>query len=146
MDSAQQAKRATAWGVLCGLGAAGCWAAGFVAARHGVIAGLSPLLIALHRFVWPGLVLLPFVIRAGFGNLGGIGWRRGIAITALGALPFSILSYSGFMLVPLGHGSVIQPSCAAIAGLLLARFTLKEPLPRRRMVGAIGITIGRCGI
>ena len=58
MDSSPPpVKQATALGVLCGAGAALCWALGFVAARHGVLIGLSPLVIALHRFVWPGLAL-----------------------------------------------------------------------------------------
>ncbi len=135
-------KSVTAQGILCGVGAALCWAAGFVAARHGVVIGLSPLLIALHRFVWSGLALLPIVAAGGFRKLGGVGWGRGIAITIFGALPFSILSYSGFLLVPLGHGGVIQPSCAAVAGLVLAWLVLKEPLPPRRIAGAVVIFVG----
>ena len=44
---------------VCGAAAALCWALGFVAARQGVTAGMSPLVIALHRFVWPGPDLRP---------------------------------------------------------------------------------------
>ena len=58
LASPSPVKHATAWGVLCGAGSALFWAFGFVAARHGVTVGLSPLVIALHRFVWPGLALL----------------------------------------------------------------------------------------
>ena len=63
MDSSSPAavKHATAWGVACGAGAALCWALGFVAARQGVTAGLSPLVLALHRYVWPGLALIPVI-------------------------------------------------------------------------------------
>jgi drug/metabolite transporter (DMT)-like permease len=136
------AKAATVQGLLCGAGAAVCWAAGFVAARHAVVIGLSPLVVALHRFLWSGLALLPIVAAGGSRNLGGVGWGRGIAITVLGALPFSILSYSGFLLVPLGHGGVIQPSCAAVAGLVLARLVLKEAMPLRRIAGALAIFVG----
>jgi drug/metabolite transporter (DMT)-like permease len=128
--------------VLCGTGAAICWAIGFVSARHGVLVGLSPLVIALHRFFWAGLAFLPFVARAGFRDLAGVGWGRGIALTILGALPFSILSYSGFLLVPLGHGGLIQPSVAAVAGLLLSWLVLNEALPARRIVGAAAIILG----
>jgi len=144
MESARHhsAARTIAWGILCGTGAAVCWALGFVSARHGVLVGLSPLIIALHRFVWAGLVFLPFIAKEGFGNLGGMGWGRGIALTILGALPFSILSYSGFLFVPLGHGGVIQPSVAAVAGLLLSWLMLGEALPARRIVGTIAIVIG----
>ena len=41
-------------GALCGTGAALGWAAGFVAAKHGVAIGFSPADLALHRFLWPG--------------------------------------------------------------------------------------------
>ncbi len=130
------------WGVLCGTGAAFCWALGFVAARHGVLIGLSPLVIALHRFIWPGLALLPVLAANGFGNLGGVGWQRGIALTAFGGLPLVLLSYFGYLFVPLGHGAVIQPSCAALGGLILARVALKEALPLRRVAGALAIVLG----
>jgi drug/metabolite transporter (DMT)-like permease len=135
-------RRSAVLGVLCGAGSALFWALGFVAARHGVLAGMSPLVLSLHRFVWPGLVLLPFVAANGFGDLGGLGWRRGIALTAFGGLPLALWSYVGYVYVPLGHGSIIQPSCAAVGGLLLARLVINEPLPSRRIAGAAIIIAG----
>jgi drug/metabolite transporter (DMT)-like permease len=136
------AKYATAWGVACGAGAALFWALGFVAARQGVTSGLSPLVIALHRFVWPGFALLPLVARNNFADLRMIGLGRGAALALFGGLPLALLSYVGYVLVPLGHGAVIQPSCAALGGLVLARLVLKEPLPPRRIAGAAIIVIG----
>ena len=141
-SSAPQIKHATAWGVLCGAGSALFWAFGFVAARHGVLIGMSPLVLALHRFVWPGFALMPVVAAAGFSDLGGLGWRRGIVLTAFGGLPLALWSYIGYVYVPLGHGSIIQPSCAAVGGLVLAWLVLKEPLPPRRIAGAIIIVLG----
>jgi drug/metabolite transporter (DMT)-like permease len=135
-------KHATAWGVTCGAGAALFWALGFVAARQGVTAGLSPLVLALHRYVWPGFALIPVIAANGFGNLGGMGWRRGIAITFFGGLPLALWSYFGYVYVPLGHGAIIQPSCAALGGLVLARLIVKEPLPPRRIVGALAMLAG----
>ena len=128
----------------CGAGAALCWSVGFVAARHGVNVGLSPLVMALHRFVWPGLLLLPFLAASGSSDLGGIGWRRGIALTLCGGLPQALMSYLGYLFVPLGHGGIIQPSCAALGGLVLARVVLKERLPARRIAGALTIVLGLC--
>lgn len=135
-------KHATALGVLCGAGSALFWAFGFVAARHGVLIGMSPLVLALHRFVWPGFALIPILAASGFGDLGGLGWRRGIAITLFGGLPLALWSYVGYVYVPLGHGSIIQPSCAAVGGLVLARLILKEALPPRRIAGALSIVLG----
>jgi drug/metabolite transporter (DMT)-like permease len=137
-------KHATALGVACGAGAALCWALGFVAARQGINTGLSPLVIALHRYFWPGLALLPFVVTSGFRDLGGIGWGRGFALALFGGLPLALLAYVGYVFVPLGHGAVIQPSCAALGGMVLARLVLKEPLPARRIAGALAIVLGLC--
>jgi len=135
-------KSTTARGVLCGIGAALCWAAGFVSARHGVAVGMSPIVIALYRFVWSGLLLIPVVARGGVSNLGGVGWGRGIVLALLGGLPQAALSYAGFLFVPLGHGAIIQPSCASLGGLLLAALVLREPLPARRIGGALVMVVG----
>jgi drug/metabolite transporter (DMT)-like permease len=136
------AKHATAWGVLFGAGSAFCWALGFVAARHGVLAGMSPILLSLHRFVWAGVAFLPFVMANSPRTLDGVGWRRGIILTLFGGLPLALWSYFGYVYVPLGHGAIIQPSCASLGGLVLARLLLNEPLPLRRVTGALVIVLG----
>ena len=132
----------TVQGLACGTGAALCWAIGFVAARHGILAGLSPLVIALHRFVWSGLAFLPWLYAGGLRNLAGVGWPRAAALSAFGGLPLALLSYAGYVFVPLGHGGIIQPACAALGGLVLARLVLKEALPPRRVAGALAIVAG----
>jgi drug/metabolite transporter (DMT)-like permease len=135
-------KHPTALGVLCGAGAALCWALGFVAARHGIDVGVSPFVLALHRYVWPGLLALPFLAKSGFAEIRSVGWRRSFTLAIFGGLPLALLSYLGYVFVPLGHGAIIQPSCAALGGLMLARFVLKEPLPARRVAGALVIVVG----
>ncbi len=129
-------------GVLCGAGAALFWAAGFVAARHGITAGLSPMDIAFHRFVWAGLVFLPLLARSGLTDLGGVSWGQGSLLTLAGGLPLALFSYAGFLFVPLAHGGVIQPSCAALGGLVLATAVLEEKLPAQRALGALVIVAG----
>ena len=120
-------------GVACGAGAALFWALGFVATRHGLKVGFTPTDLLMHRFLWSGLVFLPIVLRAGIGNLGGIGWGRGLVLMVLGGPVMSLISYTGFLFVPLGHGSVIQPSSATLGGLLLAAvFLLSRALARQR--------------
>jgi drug/metabolite transporter (DMT)-like permease len=129
-------------GVLCGVGAALFWAAGFVAARHGIAASLRPPDIILHRFVWAGLVFLPLLAREGLADLGGVGWPKALLLTLAGGPTFAFFSYAGFLFVPLAHGGVIQPSCAALGGLVLATVLLKEKLPAQRAVGALIIVAG----
>jgi drug/metabolite transporter (DMT)-like permease len=134
--------RTVAIGVLCGAGAAVFWATGFVAARHGIDIGFSPADLTFHRCFWAGVFLLPLALRNGIGDLNGIGWGRGIVLTFFGGLGISFVSYSGFPLVPLGHGGIIQPSTAAVLGLVLATVVLHERLPAKRITGALVIVAG----
>jgi drug/metabolite transporter (DMT)-like permease len=131
--------KAALLGVACGLGAALFWALGFVATRHGLKVGFTPVDLLMHRFLWSGIAFLPLVLRAG---LRGIGWGRGLVLTVLGGPVMSLISYVGFLFVPLGHGSVIQPSCATLGGLCLAVVWLKEKISVSRFAGAIVIVAG----
>ena len=81
-------------------------------------------------------------MRAGIADLNGIGWARGILLTLLGGPTFAIIGYAGFLFVPLGHGGVIQPSCGALGGLLLATLVLREKLITSRLIGALIIVGG----
>ncbi|MCP4619568.1 MAG: DMT family transporter [Bradyrhizobium sp.] len=129
-------------GVASGLGAALFWALGFVATRHGLKVGFTPVDLLMHRFLWSGVVFLPLVLRAGLSDLCGIGWGRGMALMMLGGPLMSLISYAGFIFVPLGHGSVIQPSCATLGGLFLAAVLLKESISLSRFAGAVVIVVG----
>jgi drug/metabolite transporter (DMT)-like permease len=129
-------------GIACGVGAAIFWAGGLAAARHGVAIGLSPFDIAFHRYVWAGFAFLPSVLSQGARDLNGVGWGRGAMLALLGGPGQAVVSVTGFLLVPLAHGAVIQPSCAALAGMFLAPVVLGEKLPRVRIYGAIAIVAG----
>ena len=129
-------------GVACGIGAALCWALGFVATRHGLKIGFTPGDLLMHRFLWSGIAFIPLVLRAGLSDLCGIGWGRGMALMMLGGPVMSLISYVGFMFVPLGHGSVIQPSCATLGGLFLAVVLLRESISLSRLAGAVVIVVG----
>jgi drug/metabolite transporter (DMT)-like permease len=129
-------------GTLCGILAAIMWAAGFVVAKHGIEIGFAPADLVLHRFFWTGLFLLPLVVRDGIKDLGGVGWGRGIVVTILSGPVQALLAYTGFILVPLGHGSVIQPATAALCGIVLAAFMLHERPSASRILGGIAIAGG----
>lgn len=129
-------------GLACGLGAALFWALGFVATRHGLKVGLRPADLLMHRFLWSGIAFLPFVFRAGIGDLGGIGWVHGLALVVLGGPVMAIISYTGFLFVPLGHASVIQPSSATLGGIFFAAAFLGERISVSRFLGAVVIVGG----
>lgn len=143
MDGTGQAARPSLLiGILCGTAAALGWAAGFVAAKHGITVGFSPADLAFHRFFWSGLLLLPLALRGGLADLGGIGWGRGLVMTVLAGPPQAAIAYTGFILVPLGHGTTIQPACAALFGLILASLMLHERATAQRFIGGATIIAG----
>jgi drug/metabolite transporter (DMT)-like permease len=129
-------------GTLCGIAAAIAWAAGFVVAKHGIEVGFSPADLVLHRFLWSGLFLIPLVVRDGVTDLGGVGWGRGIIVWILSGPAQALLAYTGFILVPLGHGTVIQPATAALCGIVLAAIMLRERPSGSRILGGVAITAG----
>ena len=117
---------ATYSGVLCGVGAALCWATGFVAVRHALAAGMHPADIALHRFVWAGLALIPLFIRNGVKDVGGVGWGRALVIFLLAGPVQAQISYTGFTLAPLAHGGVIHRARRRCSASCWRRSVLKE--------------------
>lgn len=129
-------------GVLCGVGAALAWAAGFAVAKHGIAIGFSPADLAIHRYFWTGLLLVPLIVRDGVLDLGGVGWGRGFILALLSGPTQALVAYTGFIYVPFGHGTTIQPATAALAGMVLAAVMLKERLSASRIVGAIAIIAG----
>jgi drug/metabolite transporter (DMT)-like permease len=129
-------------GALFGIAAAACWAAGFVAAKHGIAVGFAPADLAFHRFAWSGLLMVPLLARAGLSDLGGLGWTRGLIILILAGPLQAVVSYTGFTVAPLGHGAVIHPGAAALGGLILAYLVLGEPLTRARIIGVTAIILG----
>ena len=87
-------------------------------------------------------MLIPLVLREGLRDLGGIGWGRGLVMSILAGPPQAMLAYTGFILVPLGHGTTIQPACAALFGLILASLVLHEKLTPQRVIGGATIIVG----
>jgi drug/metabolite transporter (DMT)-like permease len=63
-------------------------------------------------------------------------------MSVLAGPPQAIAAYTGFILVPLGHGTTIQPACAALFGLILATVVLHEYATARRIVGGATIVVG----
>lgn len=132
----------TVIGTAFGVTAALCWALGFTVAKYGIEHGMAPADLAMHRFAWTGLMLLPFLARQGVSKLGGVGWRRGLVMMLLAGPPQAFFAYLGFTMVPLGHGTVIQPATAAVAGVLLSAIVLHEHLTAIRIAGIAAIVIG----
>jgi drug/metabolite transporter (DMT)-like permease len=108
----------------------------FAAARAGILGGLSPVDLIFARFIVAGLIMLPVLVRFGVRDLAGIGWPRGLVLTALGGVFFALLQTGGYGFAPLAHGAVIAPSTVTIVSTIGAAVFLRERLGRDHLAGA----------
>lgn len=126
----------TAFGLLAVL----IWGGYLAYARFGVSLGLGPAEFAILRYVTGGLVTLPFLLRSGIRDLGGVGWGRG-AILALVAGPlFVMVGITGFQFAPLSAGAVVQPATVTLFSLPFA-WLLLHAYPTRAHFAAMLIVV-----
>ncbi|WP_416896201.1 MAG: DMT family transporter [Minwuia sp.] len=123
-----------------GLIALAGWTAYVVVARHGALAGFSPLDLAVARLVPAGLVFLPYLLQVGIADLGGIGWRRGLTLALFGGPGFGFLMAGGFTLAPVTHGAVIGPAVLTLGTTVLSIAFLSERPGALRLAG-LGIIV-----
>jgi drug/metabolite transporter (DMT)-like permease len=134
-DAARRAKRLRI-GLLSGAVMALGASLSFAAARAGILGGLRPVDLIFARFIVAGLVMLPVLLRFGARDLAGIGWRKGLVLTALGGALFALLQTGGYGFAPLAHGAVIAPSTVTIVSTIGAALFLRERLGRNHLIGA----------
>ena len=126
------------YGVVMALGAA----LSFAIARRGILMGFGPEDLTLLRFAGAGLAFLPMVLKAGIGNLAGIGWRRGLMLTLLAGPAFSMLQNGGYVFAPLAHGAVLVPMSVTVFSGLMAVVILRERLGRAHVIGTAIVLAG----
>ena len=102
-------------GVAWGIVAAMAWATYNVGAKVGAAQGFQPADLTLIRFAVAGLIMLPLLVRAGFRDLGGLGWPRGIVLALLVGPLFGFVVNTGFVLAPLAHGVVLGPAATMLS-------------------------------
>lgn len=134
--------RSDAWGYFCGSVLALGASLSFASARAGVLAGLSPGDLILMRFGVAGLLLFPFLAHWGLGSLAGVGWRRGLILTALGGPAFALMQMGGYAFAPLAHGAVIHPASVTIISTAIAAALLGERLSNAHLAGAALVISG----
>ena len=133
---------ATVRGLAYGLAAVVIWGAYFSYGRTGTDAGLGAWDFAFLRHATAFVACLPLVLWWGWRNLGGVGWGRATVLAALVGPPSIAIALGGLSYAPLSHAAIIQPSTAALSGILLSALLLKEPLPMRRIAGTVLILAG----
>ena len=129
-------------GSLFGLIAVLIWGSYLAYARFGVSLGLGPADFAVLRYVTAGLIMLPFLLRSGLRDLGGVGWGRGAVLALVAGPLFVTVSVTGFKFAPLAAGAVVQPATITLFSLPLAWLLLRAYPTRAHFVAMLVVVAG----
>ena len=115
----------------------------FVISRHGILQGLTPHDITALRFAVAGLISAPLLVKWGIGDLGGIGWARGVALVSVAGAPNFAMMVGGLSFAPAAHVVIINPGMTLLGGALLSALWLRE---KRSVLAIVAGTIALIGL
>ncbi|MBC7941118.1 MAG: DMT family transporter, partial [Chitinophagaceae bacterium] len=148
MPSTPASRRALWIGGLCALAVMVIWTSFILVARASATRTLSPFDIAWLRFVFSGLVALPWLVWRGSAFVRGLGhtpaqaWQRGATLAAVAGVGYCMFAYSGFFFAPVAHGAVLLPGALPMWTALLATLLIGERLTWARAAGLALIAAG----
>jgi len=128
-------------GALWGLFAISIWVGWILLTRYGVTTSLSPFDITALRFACAGLLLLPIVLRDGWG-LAKIGWRLWLIISAGAGVPYVLIASGGLQFAPAAHAGALIPGTMPLWAAVLAMIFLQEKIGGIRRAGLMLIPVG----
>jgi drug/metabolite transporter (DMT)-like permease len=124
------------------MGAVVAWASYNLGAKIGLADGFRPADLTLLRYGGGGILFLPVFIHFGWRDLGGIGWPRGLVLTALAGPIFGLLVNFGFVHAPLSHGVVLAPAAGILVTIALTKIVGKAPVGSAKLIGAAMLVTG----
>ena len=121
-------------GVACGVAVILLFSGFMLVSRMGFASSLKLIDIAALRFSIGGLVLLPALLRHGFA---GVRMRNAAALAFTGGLGFALCAYTGLMLAPASHGTVLVHGALPLFTFLLTWWKSPTKAGGRRMAGLL---------
>jgi drug/metabolite transporter (DMT)-like permease len=129
-------------GIVAGLLGILIYAGQFVITRWSIQRTLTLWDVAALRFAVAGALMLPLLMRYGFRDAAGIGWRRAIVVGITVGAPYTLVLFAGLTLAPAAHGAVIISGGTPIMSALLVSLWFGERLSAGRIAGLATIFIG----
>ncbi len=129
--------RGAAWGLF----AISIWVGWILLTRYGVTTSLSPYDITALRFACAGILLLPIVIRDGFG-IQKIGFGLWCIICIGAGVPYVLIASGGLQFAPSAHAGALIPGTMPLWAALLAMIFLHEKIAGLRKIGLCLIPVG----
>lgn len=79
-----------------------------VTTRYAMLSGLTPYDLTAIRYITASIILLPFFLKLGLKDLGGLGWRKAAILSLLSGSSYMMVFFTGVSLVPSSHVSVFN--------------------------------------
>jgi len=112
-----------------------------LATRLGVTTTLTPIDLALLRYVIPAIALLPVLLRKGFLP-NGVPPLILVLIVVGGGLPFGLLGMAGAQFAPASHMGALLPGSMPVFVAILSVIILGERYSKGRIIGLGIIVLG----
>ncbi|MDJ0684972.1 MAG: DMT family transporter [Alphaproteobacteria bacterium] len=112
-----------------------------LATRFGVTTHLSPIDLALLRYLIPAVALTPVLVRKGILPRSPRPWILAL-IVAGGGLPFGLLGMAGAQFAPVSHMGALLPGSMPVFVALLSALFLGERFGWARLLGLGVILLG----
>lgn len=132
-------------GVISGLVVVLCWAGWVVATRFAVTTQLRPVDVAFLRYLVPAVVLLPVLVRRGFGPR-QIGVARTAMLVAGAGLPFLLVASTGMKFAPASDVGAVMVGTMPVFVAVFSAFISGERFDRVRVLGFLLVVLGIAGI
>jgi drug/metabolite transporter (DMT)-like permease len=146
MHGLPPSRRALWIGAACALAVVAIWTSFILIARVSARHSLTAFDIAFVRFVFSGLVVLPFALRRREALRAGLGGPqalvRGATLAAIAGIGYCGFAYSAFFFAPAAHAAVLMPGSLPLWTALFAVFLLGERLTAWRVAGLACIVAG----
>ncbi|MGH6982990.1 MAG: DMT family transporter [Stellaceae bacterium] len=132
-------------GVVSGLLVVLCWAGWVVATRFAVTTQLRPVDVAFLRYLAPAVVLLPVLVRRGFGPR-QIGVARTAMLVAGAGLPFLLVASTGMKFAPASDVGTVMVGTMPVFVAVFSALVSRERFDRIRVFGFLLVVLGIAGI
>lgn len=126
-------------GITCAIAVVVLWSSFLVLSRYGAAGVLTPFDLGALRFGVSGIIMIPVLIRNGFGGLKA---GQVAAITLSAGPAFALCAYAGFSFAPTAHGGVLITGMLPLFTTLFAVLMIKEKVGPTRIVSLVVIFCG----
>jgi len=134
-------------GLIFAASAALIWTFFILLSRMATRTVFNPYDLAFLRFCGAAVAVLPLIfLRApapdGQKHFAGITPLRAILLALFGGAGFTALAYTGFVLAPVAHASVLMPGTLPFSAAIIAWVVLGDPITKRKAAGLFAILVG----